>query len=184
MKQVFFAAFAGLICICTSCDSNKPVTADNGNQEMEQKNLAAFETVGKAFETGDVSGIDSTVADDFIDHTDKGDVKGKDSLKSMITHMHTSFPDMKTTTKNTAASGDYVYGWMSYSGTSDGSMGMPKGPYDMTAIELVKFNNGKATEHWSFMQPADMMKMMGPQPPMTGKDTVSVKEMNEAATTK
>ncbi len=179
MKQIFFAAFAGLLCFCTSCDSNKPAAADNGNHEMEQKNIAAFETVGKAFETGDVSGIDSTVADDFLDHTDKGDVKGKDSLKAMIMHMHTSFPDMKTETKNTAANGDYVYGWMHYSGNSDGSMGMPKGPYDMSAIELVKFNDGKAVEHWSFMQPSDMMKMMGPQPGMDNMNKMDTGKMKK-----
>lgn len=183
MKQIFFAAFAGLLCICTSCENNKPNTADDGNHEMEQKNIAAFETVGKAFETGNVSGIDSAVADDFLDHTDHGDVKGKDSLKSMITHMHTSFLDMKTETKNTAANGDYVYGWMHYSGKSDGSMGMPKGPYDMSTIEVVKFSDGKAVEHWSFMQPADMMKMMGPQPPMNNMNTEK-KKMDSAATMK
>ena len=90
------------------------------------------------------------VADDFVDHTDKGDVKGKDSLKAMIAMMHNNFKNMKTETKNEAAGGDYVYGWMHYSGTSDGTMGMPKGPFDMTSIELVKFNNGKAVEHWGF----------------------------------
>ncbi|MEO6221446.1 MAG: ester cyclase [Ginsengibacter sp.] len=177
MKQIFFAAFAGLLCICTSCNPGADSTTDTKTTSDEEKNVAAFETVTKAFQTGDISGIDSTVADDFLDHTDKGDVKGKDSLKAMITHMHASFPDMKTTSKNTASNGDYVYGWMSYSGTSDGSMGMPNGPYDMSAIELVKFSDGKAVEHWSFMQPADMMKMMGAPPaPMEKMDTSKMKK--------
>ena len=112
------------------------------------------------------TGIDTLVADDFVDHSDKGDVKGRDSLKAMITMMHNNLKDMKTETVNSAASGDYVYGWMRYSGTSDGSMGMPKGPFDFTSVELVKFRDGKATEHWAFMQMKDMMKMMGPQPGM------------------
>lgn len=187
MKKIFFAAFAGLLCICTSCDNNKPVTADNGNHEMEQKNIAAFNTVSKAFETGNITSVDSVVADDYVDHTDHGEVKGKDSLKAMIMQMHTSFPDTKTETKNTAVSGDYVYGWMHSSGTSDGSMGIPKGHYDMSSIELVKFNNdGKATEHWSFMQPSDMMKMMGPQPGMDKMNDMNVpkKKMDSAATMK
>jgi hypothetical protein len=53
-------------------------------------------------------------------------------------------------------------GWMHYSFTSDGSMGMPKGPFDMTSIQLVKFIDGNAVEHWDFTQPQDMMKMMAP----------------------
>ena len=167
MKKVLISAFAGLLCICTSCN-NPPTTttADNDNKAQEEKNLAASNTIGKAFETGDVSGIDSVVSDDFVDHTDKGDVKGKDSLKAMVAMIHANFKDMKMDKVRDAADGDYVYSWMTYSGTSDGSMGMPKGPYKMGAIELTKFNDGKAVEHWSFMDMRDMAKMM-PQPSPT-----------------
>ena len=51
---------------------------------------------------------------------------------------------------------------MRFTGTSDGSMGMPKGPYDMKAVEVEKFKDGKAIEHWEFMDPAEMMKNDGP----------------------
>jgi hypothetical protein len=34
----------------------------------------------------------------------------------------------------------------------------------MNSIELVKFKDGKAIEHWSFMETRDMMKMMAPPP--------------------
>ncbi|HEX7457956.1 MAG TPA: ester cyclase [Ginsengibacter sp.] len=162
MNKNFFIAFAGMLCICSSCNTATTTVGDTGKDSTAQKNLAAFDVVSNAFQTGDASKIDSVVADDFVDHTDKGDVKGKDSLKAMIAMMHNNFKNMKTETKNEAAGGDYVYGWMHYSGTSDGTMGMPKGPFDMTSIELVKFNNGKAVEHWAFMQPQDMMKMMPP----------------------
>lgn len=64
---------------------------------------------------------------------------------------------------------------MRYSGTSEGSMGMPKGPYDMTAIELVKFRDGKAVEHWSFMQMKDMMNMMGQQQHTDNMKKVDIK---------
>jgi predicted SnoaL-like aldol condensation-catalyzing enzyme len=165
MNKIFFIAFAGMLCICSSCNTATTGAGDGDKDSTSQKNLAAFDIVSNAFQTGDASKIDSVVADDFVDHTDKGDVKGKDSLKAMIAMMHNNFKDMKTETKNEAAGGDYVYGWMHYSGTSDGTMGMPKGPFDMTSIELVKFSDGKAVEHWAFMQPQDMMKMMPPPPP-------------------
>ncbi len=170
MKKIFFAAFAGLFCMCSSCTNDNNPILENKADTPEQKNMTAFDNITKAFQTGDVSGIDSVVADDFLDHTDRGDVRGKDSLKSMITTMHKTFKDMKTETINSAANGDYVYGWTRYKGTSDGSMGMPKGPFDMTAIELAKFKDGKAIEHWNFMQIQDMMKMMGQQ---TGMDNMT-----------
>ncbi len=168
MKKLSFLAYAGMLCIFASCnnpDTGTTAAADSNNKAMEEKNLAASDAVSKAFETGDASAIDSVVADDFIDHTDRGDVKGKDSLKAMINMIHTSFKDMKMDKVRDVADGDYVYSWMTYSGTSDGSMGMPKGPYKMGAIELTKFKDGKAVEHWSFMDSQDMAKMM-PQPEM------------------
>ncbi|MEO8412004.1 MAG: ester cyclase [Ginsengibacter sp.] len=169
MKQIFFMVFAVLLCI--SCNNNPlSMTGDTGKDSTVQKNLEAFDAVIQTFQTGDASKIDNVVAADFVDHTESGD-KGRDSLKAEIVMMHDKFPNMKTEVINETAGDDYVYGWMRYSGTSDGGMGMPKGPFNMTGIELVKFKDGKATEHWYFMQPQDMMNMMGPQPGMEPKDS-------------
>ena len=175
MKTILIAAFAGVLCTCISCESKtESTTSDNTNKEMEQKNIDASNAISKAFETGDASIIDSVVADDFVDHTDMGDKKGRDSLKAMVNMVHTNFKDMKTENIRDVADGDYVYSWKRYSGTSDGSMGMPKGPYSMSTIELGKFKDGKAVEHWSFVEMRDMMKMMAPQPNMN-TDTSKMK---------
>ncbi|MEO6228494.1 MAG: ester cyclase [Ferruginibacter sp.] len=174
MKKTLVFAFTAMVAFCISCNSGT-TAAENSGHEAEQKNIAAFETVSKAFDTGETSPIDSVVADNFVDHSDHGDVVGKDSLKAMITMMHEKFKDMKTERINTAASGDYVYAWMRYTGTSDGTMGMPSGPYDMKGIELVKFNDGKAVEHWAFMEMQEMMKMMGSQPAMGAMDSTKMK---------
>lgn len=178
MKQMFFIAFAGLLFVFTSCNNNStPSTTDNSDDKkaQEQKNLAASDVVMKAFQSGDVSGIDSVIADDYIDHTDRGDMKGKDSLKSMVKFVHDNFKDMKFDKVRDVADGDYVYSWVNYSGTSDGSMGMPKGPYKMGSIEVSKFKDGKAVEHWGFIDGQDVAKMM-PQPAMDNmKKTDSAK---------
>ncbi len=145
-----------------SCNSKTESTSENKDSEQEQKNIAASDVIMKAFQTGEVSGIDSVVSDDYIDHTDRGDMKGRDSLKAMVKFVHANFKDMKTEKVRDVAQKDFVYSWMRYSGTSDGTMGMPKGPYDMEAIEVAKYKDGKAVEHWSFMDAQDMMKMMQP----------------------
>jgi hypothetical protein len=72
------------------------------------------------------------VAEDFIDHTDRGDMKGRDS-KAMVKFVHANFNDMKSEKIREVAEGDFVYSWMRYTGTSDGTMGMPDGPYEMKA---------------------------------------------------
>jgi predicted ester cyclase len=170
MKKIFFVAIAAALGI-TSCND----AATTKTSDAREKNMAANDGIGKAFETGDVSKIDSFVSIDFIDHTDQGDKKGPDSLKAMVKMMHSSFKDMKMETIHEVADDDYVFSWMHYTGTSDGAMGMPKGPYSMNATEVSKYKDGKAVEHWSFLDMKDMMKMM-PQPNMG--------EMNKMDTTK
>jgi SnoaL-like polyketide cyclase len=113
MNKNFFIAFTGMLLICPPVITTQPPPAAMQVKiRLCKKYLAAFNTINNSFQTGDVSKIDNVVSGDFLDHTDKGDVKGKDSLKSMITTMHNNFKDMKMGTKNEAASGDYVYGWM------------------------------------------------------------------------
>ncbi len=171
-KTLFLALCCGLLGITSCGDKKDSTTTTTENKSVDDKvntgdqaKLDAFNTVSDAFQTGDVSKIDGVVAEDFLDHGDMKDMKGRDSLKAFIVAMHAKMKDAKTETINQVVSGDYVYSWMRYTGTSDGSMGMPAGPYDMSAIELVKFNNdNKAIEHWAFMEMREMMKMM-PAPP-------------------
>lgn len=165
MKKILFAISAGLVFCFISCNNEK---TESKESSAAQKNLEATRTVTKAFETGDISAIDSVIASDFVDHTDMGDMN-RDSLKVMITLMHSKGENMKSEIIKELADDDYVMSWMRFSGNSDGSMGMPKGPYNMEAIEVVKFKDGKAIEHWEFMTKAEMMKMMGSQPGMDHK---------------
>jgi predicted SnoaL-like aldol condensation-catalyzing enzyme len=172
MKQLLSLTAMLALCCCISCNNEK--TASETKDDTQQKNLDANRTIANAFGSGDVSKIDSVVAEHFLDHTDRGDVKGRDSLKAMISYVRAINKDMKMETIKEAADGDYVFAWYRYKGTTDGSMGMPAGPYDFQAIEASRYKDGKAVEHWSFMQPSDMMKMMpapstSNNPPMVEK---------------
>lgn len=137
--------------------------------DKAKKNLAASHIVNDAFMSGDVSKIDDAVAADFVNHTDYGDM-GRDSLKAMITNMKKTMGDMKMTLMKEVADDDYVFSEMEFTGTRKGEIGMPDGPYDMHGIEVVKFKDGKAIEHWEYTRNDDVMKMMAPPPP--AKDTV------------
>jgi len=46
---------------------------------------------------------------------------------------------------------------------------MPKGPFDMHSIEVSRFKDGKAVEHWSYVDMGEMMKMMPQMKPMDNK---------------
>ncbi|MFC0774852.1 ester cyclase [Terrimonas alba] len=167
MKKYLLAISSCLFLFCMSCN-NKAGDDKMGAGKMSdqaEKNIAASHVVSDAFQTGDISKIDSVVASDFVDHTERGDM-GRDSLKAMIKVMHATNKDMKMEIIKDLADDEYVFSWMRFTGTSDGSMGMPAGPYDMRSIEVVRFKDGKAVEHWGFMEPREMMKWMQQMPAM------------------
>lgn len=176
MKQMLSLLAFSFLFVCFSCNNESTETAASGNMSgekkdnsMAEKNLAASHIINEAFKTGDISKIDEAVAADFVDHTDQGD-KNRDSLKVMIPMMHKEFPDMKMEVVRELADNEYVFSLMRWTGTSNGQMGMPKGPYDMKAIEVVRYKDGKAVEHWSYMEPAEVVKMMGGQQPPAQTD--------------
>ena len=171
MKKILFILFVAVSCFLLSC--NEKVADSDGMSDPAKKNLEAFQVVDKAFQTGDISMIDSVVASDFVDHTPKGDYN-RDSLKAMITKMKNA-GTMKSELKKALADDEYVMGWMRWTGTTDGSLpDMPAGPYDMSGVEVVRFKDGKAVEHWAFMDASVMMKMMSsmqmPAAPPTATD--------------
>jgi len=174
MKKIFLSLTAGLVFIVISCN-DKTAGTSTGLSTQAQKNLDASRVISNAFGTGDISGIDSVVASDFVDHTsDRGDV-GRDSLKAMIVMVNRDFPDSKMEVLKEFADDDYVFSQMRFSGTSNGAMGMPVGPYDMLAIQVTKFKDGKAVEHWEYMEMGDMMKMMQPMDATKKPDTTKTK---------
>ena len=162
MKKLLFILSAGCFCFLIACSDKKE---SGGMSDKAKKNLASSHIVSDAFSSGDPSKIDDAVAADFVDHTDRGDM-GRDSLKAMISLMKKDTTNMKMTLIKEVADDDYVFSEMEFTGTSDGSMGMPVGPYDFHAIQVVKFNkDSKATEHWEYVRYSEMMKMMAPPPP-------------------
>jgi predicted SnoaL-like aldol condensation-catalyzing enzyme len=161
MKNFLFATIAGSF-LLASCN-DKPPVEESKNNSKTFKNLEASRAVSKALGSGDVTGIDSAVSANFVDHTDRGDV-GRDSLKAMIKMVNATNKDMKMDVIKEIGDDDYVFTWMRFTGTSDGTM-MPAGPYNMTGLQVVRCEDGKIVEHWEFMEPRQMMKMMPPPAP-------------------
>jgi len=162
MKKYVLLPVLAITCYCLSCN-NKP---EGGLSAKAQKNLDVNHAINHCFETGDFSKIGDYIAADAVDHGgEHGDVKGLDSLKAEFARYTTSMSNQKTEIIKELADDDYVMSWGHYTGTykTDGQGHKAGDPFDMKMLELSKFADGKATEHWVFMEPAEMMKMMGPQ---------------------
>ena len=178
MKELLFAGSAVLTCCLLACSGN--MGNQGGMSDKAKKNLAAGEAVAKMFESGDFSKVGDYIAADAVDHTgmNGGEVKGLDSMKAEFSRMGDMMSNMKNEIVKEIADDDYAFQWMKESGTMKvDEMGMKAGTaYAFNAIEVSKFNaDSKVTDHWSFMNMNDMMKMM-PQMPMENKMDTAMKK--------
>lgn len=160
MKKII-TSFTALLFLLIISDVN--AQSMPSKSAKARKNLEACAMVNKAILSGDMAVLDKVLSEDAVDHAGMhGDLVGREAIKTELGKMHSMAPDMKMEVIREIADDDYVFQWLRFSGTAaTADMGMPAGTkFDMSAVEVVKFKDGKAVEHWEFMQPSDMMKMM------------------------
>lgn len=167
MKQILFLLTAFVMII--SCNDTAKVAGTNDNKTDENaKATESMKEVYRSIETGDVSKLDSLLADDCVDHNgnmDGSDIKGRDSIKKMISQIHTYFEDgLKVELLSDALSSDgtYHFAMVRMKGKAKANpWGMPVGQdVDDTSVDVVKVKDGKATDHWGFMSNGDINEMM------------------------
>ena len=155
MKSILFAASAVSLCCLIACNNS---SGSLGND----KNLSASRDIFKGIETGDTTKLTS-IAPDAVDHAGPtgGDVTNGDSIKGMLAQIHTHVKDFKIDILGDAASGDYVYTWTKWTGTAlDSAMGFQANqPFNTSGVDIIKFRNGQAVEHWGFVDQKEMMAM-------------------------
>lgn len=183
MKKIFYAAAAIAACTFVSCKDKTDSSASDTNAKYIASNNNIYNTI----ETGDVSKIKDWIASDAVDHgggADGKDVVGGDNIIAMLGSIHTNFqPGFKYTVVNTSTDGVYLYTLAHMEGTTTATpgMGMPANQkMDMMSVDVVKIKGGKASEHWAYMNPKDMMAMMGhegPGAPPAGGDKMMDNKM-------
>jgi ketosteroid isomerase-like protein len=167
MKQVLFL-LTTMIVIFACNDSTKVASTNDDKMNDHAKATENMKEVYRAIETGDVSKMDSLMTDDCVDHNanpDGSDIKGKDSIKKMLSQIHTYFePGMKMEMLSDAVSedGDYHFALVRMTGKAKANpWGIPAGQdVDDTSVDVVKLKSGKACDHWGFMSNGDIMEMM------------------------
>ena len=159
MRKLLLILAIAFSCVFISCNSNS-----GGMSAKAKKNIEVNEAIIKAYEAGEFSKMGDYITADAVDHGGPtGDVKGLDNIVADMKSYHDQMPDMKSETLKVLADDEYVMTWSKTSGTvkTDGN-GMKAGQkMSYTGIDVAKFKDGKAVEHWIFMDPKEMMSMMG-----------------------
>lgn len=163
MKKFLFSSSVAvflLISCSTPTSSTAPAAAVSSQNDV---NIANNLKIYKAIETGDVSAIDTLIANDAVDYDGPNgkEVHGRDSIVKMLGDMHNQVKDLKADVITSAANGDYVFTLVHITGTeADSSMGMPGKSIDEKSVDVVKFKDNKMSEHWGFADDAQVAKEM------------------------
>ncbi len=119
----------------------------------------------EVFNAGNLALIDQLVAPDVVEHDPfPGQAPGVEGLKQVVTMIRTGFPDIHQTVDVMIAEGDKVVARVTMTGTHKGAfMGMPPTgkKFTITGIDIVRFVNGKAVEHWGNEDDLGMMQQLG-----------------------
>lgn len=157
MKKIFAFVFIVTCAAMVACNSG------GGMSAATKKNLEVNTAIMKAYEAGDFSKMGDYIATDAVDHGgEKGDVTGLDKIVEQMKMYRDMMKDTKMDIVKEMADDEYVMTWSKFSGTLavDG-MGMKAGETtSMSGIDVTKFKDGKAVEHWTFMDGTDVNKMM------------------------
>lgn len=156
MRKLMLVSFVILSVVFMSCNSG-------GMSAKAKKNLEVNTAIMKAYEAGDFTKMGDYIAADAVDHGgEKGDVKGLENIIAEMKRYREMMKDTKMEMVKEMADDEYVMTWAKFSGTLtvDG-MGMKAGDKtSMTSIDVSKFKDGKAVEHWIFMDGTEVSKMM------------------------
>ncbi len=138
---------------------------DMSKKPMKAKYKSVYNEALDAMTSGKVDELDKIMTQDMIEHDPSPTMSKKtgiDAVKEVFTYYHKVFPDLKAKVHNTAVSGDYLFAYLTFSGTtSEPYMGMPAGSkIKMNQVDLIRFNGDKIAEHWGFTSNTDMMEMM------------------------
>lgn len=169
--------FIGLTCALafTAMFMTNGFAADQDQATIEKSMQRFYDEVASQ---GKFDAINELVAEGFVTHMPlQGYDQNREGLREFFMAMREAFPDLKCTVDMLIVKGDKGVALITMSGTQKGEfMGMPASgkQFSTQGIDIVRFENGKAVEHWGVSDDMTMMHQLGMMgEPMEGDETSS-----------
>jgi steroid delta-isomerase-like uncharacterized protein len=119
----------------------------------------------EAINSGDLSAFDQVTAPNAVDHAvPPGLPPTVEGTKMFLGAFRAAFPDLHYKVDDTIAEGDRVVQRITGTGTMKGDFqGMPASNKSATwsEIHIVRFQNGKVSEHWAVVDQLSMLAQLG-----------------------
>ena len=141
------------------------------SQDTEVIKAAARRTLEEIFPAGDVAGLAEVVHPNVVNHeAPPGAPQGLEGMTSSMRMLAAAFSDRRWEIHQAIAEGDTVVLSCTFSGRHTGPfMGLAptNRPFAYRQIHIVRFQDGKAIEHWAVRDDLGLGRQLGlfPGPP-------------------
>ena len=138
------------------------------------QNKALMQQIYDAFNSGDYSALYDVIAPDAIEHEPMPGVEAETAparVEQWVNGFRAAFPDIRFDVLDMRAEGDRVYTHFAMRGTHRGDfMGIPAtgNRIDVPAVDIVRFEDDRAVEHWGMAHETAMMQQLGLAPEDAG----------------
>jgi steroid delta-isomerase-like uncharacterized protein len=119
----------------------------------------------EVFTEGNLDAIDELAHDDFVEHEEMpGLPPTKEGVRLFASAMLEAFPDLTVSVEDIIVEDNKAASRVRFSGTHRGEfMGIPptNKKFDVQAIDIMAYRDGKATDHWGITDQMAMMTQLG-----------------------
>ncbi len=132
--------------------------------QVETNTTVASRWYEEVFNAGNVALIDELFAPDFVDHDPSNPLPGLEGVRQLVSMYRGAFPDLHLTIEDEITEGDRIVTRFTGRGTHRGLlMGIPPSGkrVTITAIDILRFENGRIAEHWGNQDLLGMMRQLG-----------------------
>jgi len=149
-----------MFCLLLGSNLNAQKTSQTEKNKLYTQNF--YEQV---YSKHNIDIIDSLVSEDYIEHqTTKGFAHNKKGLKNALKEFFKAFPDFDVKVNFMIAKNDMVVAQITMTGTNTGSFnGMPatNKKIHVDGVDIVRYKNGKAAEHWGYLEEGKILTQLG-----------------------
>jgi predicted ester cyclase len=140
------------------------------SQDTEAIKATARRTMEEVFPNGDVAGLAEVVHPDIVNHeAPPGAPQGLEGMTQAMLWLAGAFSERRYELHQVIAEGDSVVIYCTFHGRHTGEfMGLPptNRPFAFRQVHIVRFQDGKAIEHWAVRDDATLMRQLTGEPTM------------------
>jgi steroid delta-isomerase-like uncharacterized protein len=118
----------------------------------------------RVYNRGEIAFLDELTSPEFVSHDRGNPTSDRDGVKQIVGAIKSAFPDVVFTADDVIGEDDRVAARFTMRGTQTGEfMGVPptNKAIVVTGIDIVRFEGGKAVEHWHEWSGMELLQQLG-----------------------